>query len=195
MRKDIAFETEDRVTLRGWHYVPEKRQGKVPTIVMAHGFSAVKEMYLDRFAEAFATAEYASIVFDNPEFGGWPVSLAIGPGVFAFCGRNQAGKGTGGGPSGRPLRVLDQGSAEEFGHHCSRALNCSAMGRNDLKKVTTSASIWRTWPALPWVLVMVIVAWLARVCRPTPYSSSGRLVMASVCWFGSASRTNNVHQL
>ena len=69
MRKDIEFKTEDGVTLRGWHYVPDERQGRVPTIVMAHGFSAVKEMYLDRFAEAFATAGLASVVFDNRNFG------------------------------------------------------------------------------------------------------------------------------
>jgi uncharacterized protein len=68
MRKDVAFRTEDGITLRGWHYVPEERRGKVPTIVMAHGFSAVKEMYLDRFAKAFATAGFASIVFDNRNF-------------------------------------------------------------------------------------------------------------------------------
>jgi fermentation-respiration switch protein FrsA (DUF1100 family) len=36
---------------------------------MAHGFSAVKEMYLDRFAEAFAAAGLSSIVFDNRNFG------------------------------------------------------------------------------------------------------------------------------
>ena len=52
MRKNIEFKTDDGVTLRGWHYVPDGRQRHVPTIVMAHGFSAVKEMYLDRFAEA-----------------------------------------------------------------------------------------------------------------------------------------------
>ena len=59
MRKDIEFKTEDGVTLRGWHYLPDGRRGKVPTIVMAHGFSAVKEMYLDRFAEAEPPREYA----------------------------------------------------------------------------------------------------------------------------------------
>ncbi|MDP1520591.1 alpha/beta hydrolase [Porticoccus litoralis] len=69
MRKDIEFKTEDGVTLRGWHYVPEGAQGPVPTIVMAHGFSAVKEMYLDRFAEAFAEVGLASVVFDNRNFG------------------------------------------------------------------------------------------------------------------------------
>ena len=69
MRTDIAFKTEDGVTLRGWHYVPDGRPGKLPTIVMAHGFSAVKEMYLDRFAEAFAAAGLAALVFDNRNFG------------------------------------------------------------------------------------------------------------------------------
>lgn len=69
MRNDIEFKTEDGVTLRGWHYTPDQRKGKAPTIVMAHGYSAVKEMYLDRFAEAFAAAGLASIVFDNRNFG------------------------------------------------------------------------------------------------------------------------------
>jgi uncharacterized protein len=36
---------------------------------MAHGYSAVKEMYLDRFAEAFADAGLASVVYDNRNFG------------------------------------------------------------------------------------------------------------------------------
>jgi dipeptidyl aminopeptidase/acylaminoacyl peptidase len=65
MRRDIEFKTEDGVTLRGWHYLPDGSQGRVPTIVMAHGFSAVKEMYLDQFAEAFANAGLGVLVFDN----------------------------------------------------------------------------------------------------------------------------------
>jgi uncharacterized protein len=69
MRQDIEFKTEDGITLRGWHHLPENSTGRVPTIVMAHGFSAVKEMYLDRFAEAFANAGLGSIVFDNRNFG------------------------------------------------------------------------------------------------------------------------------
>ena len=69
MRQDIEFKTEDGVTLRGWHYLPDNRGGKLPTIVMAHGFSAVKEMYLDRFAEAFAHVGLSSLVFDNRNFG------------------------------------------------------------------------------------------------------------------------------
>jgi uncharacterized protein len=69
MRKDIAIKTEDGITLRGWHYLPEQARRAVPTIVMAHGFSAVKEMYLDKFAEGFAAAGLASVVFDNRNFG------------------------------------------------------------------------------------------------------------------------------
>jgi fermentation-respiration switch protein FrsA (DUF1100 family) len=69
MRKDIEFRTEDGVTLRGWHYLPDKRSGKCATIVMAHGYSAVKEMYLDQFAETFSAAGLAAIVFDNRNFG------------------------------------------------------------------------------------------------------------------------------
>jgi uncharacterized protein len=69
MRKDIEFKTQDGLTLKGWHYLPDRLSGKVPTIVMAHGFSAVKEMYLDKFAEAFAAAGLAALVFDNRNFG------------------------------------------------------------------------------------------------------------------------------
>ena len=69
MRRDIDFKSEDGTTLRGWHYTPDQVRGKVPTIVMAHGFSAVKEMYLDRFAEDFAAAGLAAVVFDNRNFG------------------------------------------------------------------------------------------------------------------------------
>src|SRR5215470_8513953 len=69
MRKDIAFKTEDGLTLRGWLYLPDRASGRVPAVVMAHGFSAVKEMYLDRFAEAFATGGVGALVFDNRSFG------------------------------------------------------------------------------------------------------------------------------
>src|SRR5271157_4226446 len=69
MRKDIEFKTQDGLTLKGWHYLPDRLSGKAPTIVMAHGFSAVKEMYLDKFAEAFAAAGLAALVFDNRNFG------------------------------------------------------------------------------------------------------------------------------
>ena len=68
MREDVEFDA-DGVTLRGWFYTPDGASGSVPTIVMSHGFSAVKEMYLDRFAELFADAGLAALVYDNRNFG------------------------------------------------------------------------------------------------------------------------------
>jgi uncharacterized protein len=59
MRRDVEFKTTDGTMLRGWYYAPEGA-GRCPTIVMAHGFSAVKEMYLDKYAGAFAKAGFAS---------------------------------------------------------------------------------------------------------------------------------------
>ncbi len=68
MRSDVEFDA-DGTTLRGWLYVPDGAAGPVPTVVMSHGFSAVKEMYLDRFAEAFAAAGLGALVYDNRNFG------------------------------------------------------------------------------------------------------------------------------
>lgn len=69
MRTDIEFNAEGTI-LRGWLYRPDGAGDRsVPGIVMAHGFSAVKEMYLDSFAEAFAAAGFAALVFDNRGFG------------------------------------------------------------------------------------------------------------------------------
>lgn len=36
---------------------------------MAHGYSGLKEMYLDKFAEAFMAAGFACLAFDNRNFG------------------------------------------------------------------------------------------------------------------------------
>ena len=67
-RRDIEFDAEG-VTLRGWFYPAEGAGSPGPAVVMAHGFSAVKEMYLDRFAEVFAAAGLNALVFDNRCFG------------------------------------------------------------------------------------------------------------------------------
>ena len=70
MRRDIEFWSHG-TTCRGWFYTPDLSRGtsRFPTIVMAHGFSAVKEMRLDRFAEAFADTGLASLVFDYRGLG------------------------------------------------------------------------------------------------------------------------------
>ncbi len=68
MRRDIEINAEG-TKLRGWLYLPDGAKGRVPAVVMAHGFSAVKEMYLDRFGEAFSRAGMAAVVYDNRNFG------------------------------------------------------------------------------------------------------------------------------
>ena len=54
--------------LAAWWYQPTT-QGPWPAVVMAHGFGAVKDMFLDRFAERFARAGLAVLVFDHRGFG------------------------------------------------------------------------------------------------------------------------------
>jgi fermentation-respiration switch protein FrsA (DUF1100 family) len=69
MRADVEFDAEG-VKLRGWLYRPDGvDDAAVPIVVMAHGFSAVKEMYLDAFADRFAASGLAALVFDNRNFG------------------------------------------------------------------------------------------------------------------------------
>jgi uncharacterized protein len=67
MREDIEFVAED-ATLRGWFYRPDG-EGQAPCVVMAHGFSAIKEMHLDDYAEVFCDAGVGCVVFDNRGFG------------------------------------------------------------------------------------------------------------------------------
>jgi hypothetical protein len=69
MRQDIEFPAEDGVILRGWLYQPEGDASHCPLVVMAHGYSATKEMYLGDFAEVFAAAGLAVLVYDNRNLG------------------------------------------------------------------------------------------------------------------------------
>ena len=68
MRTNIEFKTSDGTTLRGWHYSPgsERLRGAV---VMAHGIAAVKEMWLDRYAEVFCDAGLHVLVYDHRNLG------------------------------------------------------------------------------------------------------------------------------
>jgi cephalosporin-C deacetylase-like acetyl esterase len=70
-REDISFQTGDYTTLRGWFYSPPESAGsRLPCLVMSHGFSAIKEMDLDAFAEHFTrNLKLNCLVFDNRGFG------------------------------------------------------------------------------------------------------------------------------
>lgn len=63
-REQVSFDSEG-TTVRGWLYLPATEPGTGhPVVVMAHGFGAVKEQFLDRFAEVFRDAGLAALVFD-----------------------------------------------------------------------------------------------------------------------------------
>jgi fermentation-respiration switch protein FrsA (DUF1100 family) len=51
-----------------WLYLPEG-EGPHPCVVLGHGFSAVREHRLDAYAERFAEAGLAALVFDYRHFG------------------------------------------------------------------------------------------------------------------------------
>ncbi|EXJ71133.1 uncharacterized protein A1O5_06127 [Cladophialophora psammophila CBS 110553] len=69
-REDISFQTADNVTLRGWFYKLSGDNSVLPCLVMAHGFSSLKEMDLNTFAEYFTShLPLSCFVYDNRGFG------------------------------------------------------------------------------------------------------------------------------
>jgi len=68
MRHDVEFAGFGGIRLRGWLYVPETAF-PAPSVVMAHGFSAVKEMALDGFAKRFCEAGMTVLAYDHRNLG------------------------------------------------------------------------------------------------------------------------------
>ena len=66
-RTEITFSSRGR-SCAAWLYRPEG-EGPYPCVVMAHGFGALKEARLDAYAERFAGAGFAALVFDYRNFG------------------------------------------------------------------------------------------------------------------------------
>jgi uncharacterized protein len=68
VRQDIEF-TSGTDTVRGWLYTPDEGEGPFPVVVMAGGWCYVKEIVQPRYAEMFAAAGYAAVLFDYRGFG------------------------------------------------------------------------------------------------------------------------------
>jgi fermentation-respiration switch protein FrsA (DUF1100 family) len=70
MRRNIGFMSKG-VCCAGWLYVPDNLQvgQKAPAVVMAHGFSGVKEALLPNFAERFMEAGFVTMLFDYRYLG------------------------------------------------------------------------------------------------------------------------------
>src|SRR4051812_16572758 len=69
-RKEVTF-ASGTDTCAAWLYVPagEGSNGTVPLIVMAHGLTGTRRDRLGPFAERFAGAGVAALVFDHRGFG------------------------------------------------------------------------------------------------------------------------------
>ena len=72
MVQEIEFSV-DGSTCRALYFHPESQrwdeQNKVPCVVMAHGFGLVREACLPAYAERFADAGLATLIFDYRHFG------------------------------------------------------------------------------------------------------------------------------
>lgn len=66
-RQDVTF-TSHGTRIAAYLYRPEGT-GDVPCVVMAHGFTAVRDQALPAYAERFAAAGYAVLLFDYRCFG------------------------------------------------------------------------------------------------------------------------------
>jgi dienelactone hydrolase len=71
-RTDVEFNDDRGRTLRGWWYLPDAPGApdtQLPGVVMAHGFSATKEMALDDYAEHLCDGGIAVLVYDHAHLG------------------------------------------------------------------------------------------------------------------------------
>jgi dienelactone hydrolase len=66
-RLDVTFKSGG-TDCAAWLYRPDG-VGPLPLVVMAHGFSATRELRLDAYAERFCAAGLGSLVFDYRHFG------------------------------------------------------------------------------------------------------------------------------
>ena len=68
-RSDVTFQSSG-TRCAAWLYRPaESGGGPTPCVVLAHGFSGVRDQRLDAYAERFAQAGLAALVFDYRYFG------------------------------------------------------------------------------------------------------------------------------
>ncbi len=67
-RDDLAFDSGDN-RCAAWLYSPTENATESPLIVMAHGLSGTRRDRLGPFAERFAAAGVAALVFDHRGFG------------------------------------------------------------------------------------------------------------------------------
>lgn len=81
-RHDVSFDSQGE-RCAAWLFRPETAGGRLPAVVLAHGWGALRDFRGDAFAERFAAAGFVSLVFDYRHFGasgGEPRELLSIPG-------------------------------------------------------------------------------------------------------------------
>ena len=68
-RSEVRFSVDGGVELGASLYLPKSDSQRCPAITMAHGYAAVKEHGITRFAEAFAHAGFVVLLHDHRTFG------------------------------------------------------------------------------------------------------------------------------
>ncbi len=67
-RADVFFDSQGE-RCAAWLYTPDGTAAPYGCVVLAHGFTMVREARLDAYAERFAAAGFAAVVFDYRHFG------------------------------------------------------------------------------------------------------------------------------
>jgi len=67
-RLDVRFDSGG-TSCAAWLYRPDGGRSRAPCVILAHGFSGVRDQRLDAFAERFAEAGIAALAFDYRHFG------------------------------------------------------------------------------------------------------------------------------
>lgn len=67
-REEIEFVGPGGATLRGWFF-PADSASPSPCVVLQHGISGVKELYLEDYARVLQAAGLSCVVHDHPGFG------------------------------------------------------------------------------------------------------------------------------
>jgi len=70
-RRDVAFQADDDVTLRGWLYLPAAATATtpLPAVVVVQGFGGVKEQFVDDVAKTMAAKGLVALLYDHRNFG------------------------------------------------------------------------------------------------------------------------------
>jgi pimeloyl-ACP methyl ester carboxylesterase len=70
VRQDVAVDAEGAILHAWWYPARGSQVGTAsPCVVMAHGWTSTKKIYLDLFAEVFAAAGLCVLVFDHRGWG------------------------------------------------------------------------------------------------------------------------------